>query len=458
MDKQTASTGSTMSRLSIRRAPRSALASLLIAASAMGIAAPAMAAISAAERQVLIDLYTSTSGDAWTTNSGWKTAGVFSAPGTECAWAGISCDAAGNHVVQIKRSSNNLTGSLPATLNTLTALEVLFLSDNHLSGNIPSLVGLTQLTDFNVGLNELTGTIPSLSGSPALNFFNVSVNLLTGSLPDLSALSALRTFYASDNQLTGTIPSLDNLTALEFFGVNNNRLSGTPPAAPGALRPSGSSLCPNLLHTPSPTDVAWNAARGSTWSLGCTPGYLVNTSSGWNGEIEKPQGVQAGQTATVAITPNLNYVIDTVFSSCGGTLVGNTFTTGPVNADCSVSAHFKIAPGAIMPNVLNTFGGSARCTPERPGSASTCTATPEPGFYLQRIEGCGGMPSATSPYTTAPLTAVCLVSVTFLATPPPTTPTTPVPVPVPTLGQWMLMALGLLLGGFGARRARHPTR
>ncbi|MBH1963617.1 MAG: IPTL-CTERM sorting domain-containing protein [Comamonadaceae bacterium] len=433
---------------------RATFTSLAVAMGAMCLALPAHAAVPAAERQVLIDLYNGTAGDGWSTSTGWKTAGNFSAPGTECTWYGVTCDAAGNRVTRIMMSSNELTGSLPATLNTLTALEIISIQDNQINGSIPSLTGLTELTIFSAGLNQLTGVIPSFTGLTALEYFSVSVNQLSGPIPSVSGLSMLRSLYIDNNQLSGPIPSLGGLPALESLRVENNQLSGTPPAAPASLLPGGTVLCPNFLHTPSPTDAAWNTARNGTWSSGCTPGYLVSTATGSGGRIGPPQGVQAGLTSAVVVTPNPNYIVDVVFSTCGGSLAGNTFTTGPVNADCTVSAYFKIAPGAIMPTVFGTppNAGDASCTPEMPGASSTCTATPAPGFRLLRIEGCGGTPGSTSPYTTAPMTGACTVSVTFQAVTAAVEPT-----PVPTLSEWALIALGLLLGGLGVRRAQRQA-
>jgi len=43
----------------------------------------ANAAIPQSERDALIALYNSTNGDSWTTKTNWKSAGIFSAAGTE---------------------------------------------------------------------------------------------------------------------------------------------------------------------------------------------------------------------------------------------------------------------------------------------------------------------------------------------------------------------------------------
>lgn len=428
-----------------------ALAGLAVAAFGL----PAAAAIPLAERQVLIDLYNSTSGDGWFRNNGWKTAGDFSAPGTECTWYGVSCDSGGNRVTGLNLNENNPVGPLPASLNTLKALQFLWANTGHLAGPLPTLDGLTALREVTIQYHpQLSGPIPDLAGLTALETFDISNTQVSGPIPPLTGLPVLRRLSLDHNQLSGPIPSLNALPALQGFYVVANQLSGTPPAAPASLTPGLSGLCPNLLHTPSPSDTAWNTATADTpWSAGCTPGYLVSGVSmyGYGGRFGPPQGVQGGQTATLEIIPDPNYVIGTVFSDCGGTRAGNLFTTGPVNADCEVRAQFLAALGTIVPTRFWTppNSGFVRCTPALPGEPSVCTATPASGFRLQSIEGCGGAPGTTSPYTTAPLTEVCTVSVRFEAA---------AVTPVPTLGQWALMALGLMMAGFGVRRVRRLRR
>ena len=86
----------------------------------MLLAAPTHAAIPSSERSVLLSLYSSAGGGGWSDNSGWN-----GASGTECSWNGIVCDAGQTHVVAIALGSNNLVGTLPASLSALTALQSL---------------------------------------------------------------------------------------------------------------------------------------------------------------------------------------------------------------------------------------------------------------------------------------------------------------------------------------------
>ena len=359
-----------------QRAAQAATAIALLAAAWL----PAQAAIPASERQALIDLYNSTHGDGWTTNTGWKTGGSFSAPGTECFWFGVFCADDNNTVTQIDLDGNHLTGTL-SSLTPLTALTYFVASDNGLTGTIPALPATVETLWLQSNLlsgplpalpaalewlqvydNRLTGSLPALPGG--LKILWIANNQLTGPLPALPA--SLEALVADNNQLSGPIPALPaDLQQLDVSGnqlsgvipalpaalrsirVDQNQLSGVPPAAPASLAAGVSALCPNFLRTPSPTDAAWNAAVSTPWSADCTAGYLVSASAGPGGTTSPPQGVAAGATATLTFTPDAGQTVDAVNSSCGGTLAGNRFTTGPVNADCTVSVSFRALPTAV---------------------------------------------------------------------------------------------------------------
>ena len=304
--------------------PARALAAAALLITAIG---SAHAAIPTSERMVLDDLYTSTNGASWLYTSGWE-----GAAGTECSWYGIICDAGDNHVVYIDLSDNFLSGSLPADLAQLTALDVFRAQQNQLTGSIPPLAGLTALLLVDVSDNQLTGSIPPLAGLTSLQTIYVQYNQLDGSIPPLAGLTALQNFVAynnqlngpipaltgltalqdfdvGDNQLTGSIPSLDGLTALNGFGVNDNQLTGALPSladlsslqtfyvadnqlsGPAPIPPTHSlivdegypaSLCPNLLGPASipesATDVYWDNATGNTpWTQGCTSASVAAT-------------------------------------------------------------------------------------------------------------------------------------------------------------------------------------
>jgi uncharacterized repeat protein (TIGR01451 family) len=81
----------------------------------------------------------------------------------------------------------------------------------------------------------------------------------------------------------------------------------------------------------------------------CTGGvtHVVTPVAGPNGSIvpSTPQTVNDGSTIAFTVTPNSGFQIGSV-TGCGGSLTGNTYTTAPVTADCTVNASF-VAEGDV---------------------------------------------------------------------------------------------------------------
>jgi hypothetical protein len=102
---------------------------------------------------------------------------------------------------------------------------------------------------------------------------------------------------------------------------------------------------------------------------GCTPtSYTVSTTAGTHGTITPVSAViNQGDSIEFTITPDEGYIIQSV-SGCGGSLTGNTYTTGAITADCTVTANF-ISDGS---NSGNNNGSG--CTP--PTTSGTPWAYP----------------------------------------------------------------------------------
>lgn len=205
-------------------------------------AAPAQGAIPASQRQFLVDFYNHTNGPAWTMSNGW-----LGAPGTECSWIGVTCDAGETTVTALSVQSNNLTDPVGAVLpdwSALSGIRTINLSGNNLAGRLPPISGLPELRTFDVSDNDLQGTLPSPAG--LAHFFR---------------------YHAYNNQFTGALPALP--PTVEQLRVENNQLTGPLPTPPAALVANASALCPNQL-TPS-ASPAWDTATGSTpWYAACS--------------------------------------------------------------------------------------------------------------------------------------------------------------------------------------------
>ena len=81
------------------------------------------------------------------------------------------------------------------------------------------------------------------------------------------------------------------------------------------------------------------------------------------------QVVDYNTATSFTVTPNSGYVLSSVGGTCGGTLVGNTYTTNAVTADCTVVATFValVMSGTLTP-------ASSTCTIAV--NSDTCTTNP----------------------------------------------------------------------------------
>lgn len=185
------------------------------------------------ECQALVALYNSTDGAGWRYGIGWlETA-------TPCAWYGVACRADGR-VSSLALGENDLRGSIPAELGSLTALQTLSLHSNHLSGTIPTQLGdLIALQELRLGYNHLNGVIPSQLGNlTQLQLLHLYNNQLSGLVPsELGYLTQLRSLDLVNNRLIGPVPpGLGNLAELDQLLLNHNHLSGSIPTQLAALK------------------------------------------------------------------------------------------------------------------------------------------------------------------------------------------------------------------------------
>ncbi|KAL0307796.1 UNVERIFIED_CONTAM: Receptor-like protein kinase HSL1 [Sesamum calycinum] len=124
-------------------------------------------------------------------------------------------------------------GSHSPELGNLTNLEVLWLTETNLVGEIPDSLGrLAKLTDLDLAYNSLTGQIPSslteLTSAVQVELYN---NSLSGELPSKgwANMTSLRRLDASMNELTGTIPDELCELPLESLNLYENKLRGELP-------------------------------------------------------------------------------------------------------------------------------------------------------------------------------------------------------------------------------------
>lgn len=261
-----------------------------------------------------------------------------------------------------------------------------------------STFAFTVTPDANYHIDDVSGCGGSLSG----NVFTTGV--LTASCT-VSASFAIDTHVVvASAGANGAIAPLQQTVDHGSVAV----LTVTPDANYHVASVTG---CGGVLNgtTYTTAPVTADCAVNATFAIDT---HTVTATAGANGSIAPPtQEVDHGATATLTVTPAANYHIDDV-TGCGGTLAGNTYTTAPVTADCTVTASFAIDTHTVT----GTAGANGSIAPATQdvdhGEPATLTVTPDANHHIDSVSGCGGT-LAGNTYTTAPVTADCAVTATF---------------------------------------------
>jgi Leucine-rich repeat (LRR) protein len=235
----------------------------------------ALAQVSEQDSLALTVLYDSTNGTDWTNNTNWLIGDVSN-------WYGVTVSE--GRVTQLDLYNNNLVGTIPPSIENLSALQLLSLARNQLTGIIPAEIGnmsnltqiylqqnelsgsipgeieyLTNLTELRLQINQLTGSIPPGIGKlTKLENLHLSANQLDGSIPsEIQNLINLKGLVLAGNQLNGSIPTwINKLVNLEILNLSDNQLTGPIPTEIGDITSlTALSLGKNQLNGPIPPDI-----------------------------------------------------------------------------------------------------------------------------------------------------------------------------------------------------------
>ncbi|KAG6777354.1 hypothetical protein POTOM_017175 [Populus tomentosa] len=223
-----------------------------------------------------------------------------------CKWNHVVCSDE-KRVTRIQIGRQNLQGTLPSNLQNLTQLERLELQYNNISGNLPSLNGLSSLQvillsdnkftsvprDFFAGLSSLqsveidnnpfsnwvipesiqnasglqnfsansaniSGSIPSFFGPdafPALTILRLAFNDLEGELPASFSGSQVQSLWLNGQKLSGSIYVIQNMTLLREVWLQSNGFSGPLPDFSGLKDLESLNLRDNSFTGPVPESL-----------------------------------------------------------------------------------------------------------------------------------------------------------------------------------------------------------
>jgi hypothetical protein len=293
---------------------------------------------------------------------------------------GIFIFKAAQTITDFAPASPRLFGASPATLSASASsgLTVAFATTS--AGTICTVTG-NQVTFTGAGICSLTANqagntnfaaAPQVTASIVIN--QAAQTILFGTAPSISVggtETVAATGGGSGNPVvfTSTTTSVCTISATVVSGVT----AGT------------CTIAANQAG-----NASYTAAAEVTQSFNITAlaTFTITPSASVNGSITPATAivVNSGATSTFTVTPSLGYAA-TVGGTCGGTLVGNTYTTNPIVANCSVIATFTLnvaltavqsrkthgAAGTFDLPILTTplIGGSVTVEPRAIGAGHT---------------------------------------------------------------------------------------
>jgi hypothetical protein len=313
--------------------------------------------------------------------------------------------------------------------------------DGSLSGNTYTTGAITAdcIVSASFSINTYTvGTSTGTGGSigPASATVNHGTISSFTVMPDagysIGSVSGCDGTLSGDTYTTGAITA--DCTVSASFSINSYTVTPTA-GANGSISPATAqtvnyggttsfTLTPAADYSIGSVSGCGGALSGDTYTTGaitadCTVSasfsintYTVGTSAGTGGSISPASTtVDHGATISLTVTPATGYSIDSV-SGCDGTLSGNTYTTGAVTADCTVSASFSINSYTVTASAGTHGSISPASVTVDYGATTSFTVTPATGYIIASVTGCGGS-LAGDTYTTGAITAACTVSAQF---------------------------------------------
>ncbi len=165
-----------------------------------------------------------------------------------------------NNVDFLVLSGNAYNSTIPTVFRSLPSLKYLYLQNAFLSGDLSFAQGLQNIQELWVDQNPgITGPVFTFFGAlPTLQSLSLTDNQLTGTLPsEIAKLTNMLQMWFYNNRLGGTFPQeWSSLTKLEKLEIEANTITGNltgfcnrlgPPT--GVLSDLGAD-CKNLTACP----------------------------------------------------------------------------------------------------------------------------------------------------------------------------------------------------------------
>jgi hypothetical protein len=268
-------------------------------------------------------------------------------------------------------ATGNYVGILTLASNALGAPASVQISGSGVVGYSVTASASTGGSVSPSSVNVAAGNTQAFTITPSSGYQIGSVSGCGGTLqgatyttgPITGPCSVTATFVATSYQVTvsassnGTVsPGSVSVTAghTQAFTItpSSGYQIGGVSGCGGTLQ--GTTYTTGPITGPCSVTATFNANAPSG---GGTASYQVTVPASPNGSLSPSSvNVTTGHTQAFTITADSGYEIASV-SGCGGTLHGTTYTTGPIEGPCSVTATFKLSD--VVVQVTGKGGGGA---------------------------------------------------------------------------------------------------
>jgi uncharacterized repeat protein (TIGR01451 family)/fimbrial isopeptide formation D2 family protein len=334
------------------------------------------------------------------------------------------------------------TTSLSVTSDTGYAIGSVSGCNGSLSGTTYATGAITGACTVTASFNQLSymvtvvaGTGGSVSpGSMTTPHGSTMVYTVTQSSGySIAGVSGCGGSLSGNTYTTAAITGACTVTA--SFSANNHTVTATAGTGGSITPPSQSvaenattsfTVTPNTGYSIAGVSGCGGSLSGNTFTTAAITGacsvtasfsansYTVTASAGTGGSITPPSlSVAENATTSFTVTPNSGYSIASV-SGCGGSLSGNTFTTAAITGACAVSATFSANTYTVTASAGNGGSISPPSQSVAENATTSFTVTPNSGYSIASVAGCGGSLSGNT-FTTAAINGACSVTASFSA-------------------------------------------
>ena len=312
--------------------------------------------------------------------------------------------AANHHLATLTDNGTNVFGNVMDGIYTITDAT----ADHDVVATfaIDTYAVTASVTGGNGTLTAASGTVNhggsvSLTVAPAANHHLATLtdngaNVLGSVVDGIYTI----TDVTANHDVVATF-AIDGHTVIPSVGIGAGHGSITP-ATPQGVDHDGMltfTVTPDATYTATVTGTCGGTLEGTTFTTlpvteDCTVtanfsqnNHTVSAFAGANGSISPATKLVAeGATVSLTVTPAMGYNIASVSGTCGGTLSGETFTTAPVTADCTVDATFAIQTRTVT---ATATGGNGSVTPATStvdyGGNLTLTISPAANYHLATL-------------------------------------------------------------------------